>query len=124
MKRAVCTVTAGKGDDTEVYKILVNRVLQLSDMTCTTSKNGDNVYSEKKFTRARSEYHVSLTDGVDTLYLTPQLPDKLDCQLLVDGELHASGECIEIPLGKDNTDIQVVLRSEEADLSGSTISPA
>ena len=113
VKRAVCTVTAGKGDDTEVYKILVNRVLQLSDMTCTTLKNGDNVYSEKKFTRARSEYHVSLTDGVDTLYLTPQLPDKLDCQLLVDGELHASGECIEIPLGKDNTDIQVVLRSEE-----------
>lgn len=112
-RRGVCTLTVGSGDDTEVYKIIVNRVLELKNLSCSDIPGGSNIYNETRFTRTRHEYTVSVSDEVNSLYLKPELYDGLVEQVMINGVPCKSGEETEVPLEETVTDIQVRLAKEE-----------
>lgn len=112
-KRGICTIRVGNGSDTEVYKIIVNRVLELKALACSDSSDGDSVYNEKRFVRTRHDYTVSVSDNVKSLYIKPELYAESASTITINGETCASEQEVEVPIQDGVTEIQIRLSKDE-----------
>ena len=123
-KRGVWTLTVGNGRTQEIYKIVVNRFLELSNLSCSDSSDGDSVFNEKRFARSVHDYTVSVTENVKQVFVKASLGKNDNFDLSINGMACKSEEELVIPLENEITVISVCVTKEatyaDPDLAGKT----
>lgn len=115
-KRAVYTITAGTEGDSQVYKILVLRRLDLKNIRCYRSSDTDlteNLVRNFDTTGKTREYEA-IVPAVDTsVKLLANAYGENWYQLKVNGITVSTSDPVDVPLGTEETRIQLSMEVQD-----------
>lgn len=107
-KRAVYTITVGSEDDVQIYKIIVNRVLELSGLSCYVSDPLADIINED-FAIEQKEYTAAVPSDVESVYLCAKQQSQAAYEMEISDQPYEAGTTASVPLSGAVTEISLKL---------------
>ncbi len=111
-KRALYTITAGTEGDKQVYQILVERRLDLSDLKACLPDDKDlakNILPKFDTTGTTRDYETTVVVSTASLQVVPKAFSGNWYQLAISSENVTTGEVKEVPFSSTDTAVSVPL---------------
>ena len=111
-KRALYTITAGTEGDKQVYQILVERRLDLSDLKAYLPDDKDlakNILPKFDTTGTTRDYEATVAISTASLQVVPKAFSDNWYQLAISSENVTTGEVKEVPFSSTDTAVSVPL---------------
>ena len=111
-KRAVYTLTIGTEEDRQIYKILVNRELELTSLSAYVSDPLESIIKEP-FAAEQKQYTASVPAHAEAVQVNVQKQTNADFILEIGGQAAEAGTACSVPLTGLTTEIPITLHKEE-----------
>lgn len=111
-KRAVYTLTVGTAEDQQIYKIIVNRALELAGLSSYISDPLDNILKEA-FAAEQTEYTASVPSYTEAVQIKTEKQLNTDFAMEIAGRAWEAGTVCSVPLSGVMTEIFISLHKEE-----------
>lgn len=114
-KRAVYTISVGNDTDSQTYKIVVIRRLDLSKISCYLPSDTDmakNLISEFDSTGITRDYEVAVGENTESVTISAKAFDDTWYGLTINGQAVSSSDAITLPLTDEKTEIHFEMQEE------------
>ena len=108
-KRAIYTITVGTQEDQQIYKIIVNRTLELKGLSCYAADPLESILNES-FSMEQKSYTATVAADTASVSLNVQLQNQAVHTLSINGQPYESSTVCNIPLTEVLTTIPISLR--------------